>query len=304
MNTPSQSTPTAIPAVAEAKVIADLARAGVQKHASLDLSTWTPEKQAIAPRLIWPDKSITDLEGALPCPLRKRAKAQLGAVDSFIAYVETHQEAGTVVVGDANEKGGGFIAILDYHESRQTGVPRWAEHTVTFALEPTPEWVRWLGICGRDLDQRTFAEFIEDNAADIVPSEGDAGTSASALMSVATTLQVKTDIRFASGINLQNGQVQLRYEECINGTWGGDNGMAVPQAFHIGVVPFRGGERYAVRVRLRYRGTGGKAIFRLELERPHQVVEAAFKDTKAKIETALVLTVLVGSITSQARPVV
>lgn len=311
--------PTKNPAAAQAEVIAQLAREGVAKHYPITID---PKNipAGVVPRLVWPDKTITDLEGTLPKPLRKRGTATLGAVGSFIDYVNAHKETNTAICGDADEKGGSFTAIIDYHgaTTRRTdegqhvdltvvtpGQPAWSEHRVVMKLEPTPEWVRWLGICGKDLDQRTFAEFIEDNAADVVVPEDQAkAPNAQELMQVATTLQIKTDVRFASSVNLQNGQIQLRYEEMINGTWGGEGGIAVPQAFHIGVVPFRGGQRYLARIRLRYRGTSGKASFRLEMERPHKIVEAAFRDTKAMIEGETEITVWIGSLNPQTRPVV
>ena len=304
-------------AAIEVNAIAQLARDSVPRHTGL---TIMPEgiPPGISPRLIWPDKTITDLEGALPRPLRKRATVSLGAVLSFIDYVNKHRVAGTAIHGDADEKGGGFVALIDYHEANtpaelpadgseasqtKLGHPGWTEHTVRLKMEPTPEWVRWLGICGKDLDQRAFAEFIEDNAADVVAPEGIVlAPNAADLMQLATTLQIKTDIRFASAINLQNGQIQLRYEELINGTWGGEGGLAVPQAFHIAVVPFRGGNRYLAKIRLRYRGTSGKANFRLEMERPHKIVEAAFNDTKSLIEDGTGIKVWIGSINTQSRP--
>lgn len=310
--TPSLAAPDAVFQIAE------LARQGVPKHTPINLNDW-PSSAGVAPRLIWPDRQITDLEGALPRPLRKRAHAALGSMASFIDYVRQHRTQATAIHGDADEKGGGFTAIIDYHEANRDvpgtagtkemavalGAPAWAEHRATLALQPTPEWARWLGICGKDLDQRTFAEFIEDNAADVVAPEATPGApNAADLMQVATTLQVKTDVRFASSVNLQNGQVQLRYEEMINGSWGGENAMAVPQAFWIGIVPFRGGDRYMAKIRLRYRGTGGKANFRLEMERPHKIVEAAFRDTKAIIETETGIKVWIGELKPQARPVV
>lgn len=271
-------------AAAQAEVIARLAREGVHRHLPIDLNSW-PEDAKCAPHLVWPDKSITNLEGALPRPLRKRGEAILETVDSFNAYLGDHATDRTVIFGDANEKGGEFKAILDYHDAEPDGTTGWAEHTARLIMRPTPEWVRWCGICQKDLEQRTFAEFIEDNAADVaVPDHDPKSPNSADLLQLATTLQIKTDVRFSSQIRLQNGQVQLTYDELINGTWGGAGNLEVPQAFWIGVVPFRGGQRYALRIRLRYRGSQGKATFRLEMERPHKVVEQAFNDTKHAIE--------------------
>jgi hypothetical protein len=299
------------------EAIAALARDGVKRHEIM------PGGAEIAPRMFWPDQKIIDLEGTLPRPLRRRAGATLGTMASFIAYVQAYQEPRTIITGDADEKGGNFTAILDYHERSnvvaqaetkpganpstrpedRAPATGWSEHRAMLELQPTPEWVRWLGICGKDLDQRAFAEFLEENAADVVVPDHDSKAPNSAdLMQVATTLQIKTDVKFASAVNLQNGQVQLTYEELIDGSWQGATKMAVPQCFWIALAPFRGGARYAVRIRLRYRGAQGKATFRLEMERRHKVVESAFGDMKHAIEEALHLDVLIGKIAPQARP--
>jgi uncharacterized protein YfdQ (DUF2303 family) len=291
---------------AQAEVIAQLARDGVKRHAELSLQDY-PVGSGIAPRLVWPDKTITNLETALPKPLRKRGDATLHTADSFITYVNDHKRPDTHIVGDADEKSGRFVARLDYMErnTENAATPEcrqssWAEHTARLPLQATPEWARWFGICGSELEQRRFAEFLEDNAADVVTSEAEPkAPTALDLMQVATTLQVKSDVKFASAVNLQNGQIQLTYEELIDGSWGGATKMAVPQAFFIAVAPFRGGPRYSVKIRLRYRASSGKASFRLEMERPHKVIEAAFNDIKAHIQERTGLPVLVGTLNPQ-----
>jgi uncharacterized protein YfdQ (DUF2303 family) len=296
---PPNETPAAAPldrTALNTQVIAELAKASVPKFSLLN-------QPGAAARIVWQDKTIKSLEHYLPEPLRKRATAALVDADSFATYVNAHKQMGTVITGDANERGGAFAALLDYHWPNQD-VPSWTEHTATMTLEPTPEWARWLGAAGKDLDQRAFAEFLEDNAVDVIVPEGAAGKgfpTQQDLMSVASTLQVKTDVRFASSVKLQNGQVQLGYVETIEGGHGQDGKMAIPERFGIAVAPFRGTCKYLVTVRLRYRGTGGKALFRLEIERPHKIVESAFNDVRIVIEKATGLKVLVGKITPQAR---
>lgn len=294
---PTNETPTAAPldrTALNTQVIAELAKASVPKFSLLN-------QPGAAPRIVWQDKTIKSLEHYLPEPLRKRAAAALVDADSFGTYINAHKQMGTVITGDANERGGAFAALLDYHWPNNA-VASWTEHTATMTLEPTPEWARWLGAAGKDIDQRTFAEFLEDNAVDVIVPEGGKGfPSQQELMSVASTLQVKTDVRFASTVRLQNGQVTLGYTEQIEGGHGQDGKLAIPEKFGIAVAPFRGTAKYLVTVRLRYRGTGGKALFRLEIERPHKIVESAFNDVRAVIEEATGLKVLVGKITPQIR---
>jgi uncharacterized protein YfdQ (DUF2303 family) len=223
------------------------------------------------------------------------------------AYVNRYKQPGTLLTGEADERGGKFVALLDYHRANLDGTPtaQWTEHTAELKLTPTPEWARWLALSGKDLDQRTFAEFLEDNAPDVAVPEGEAGKgfpTQQELLSVAGTLQIKTDVKFASSLRLHNGQVQLGYVETIEGGHGQDGTLKIPERFGLALAPFRGTPKYLVTARLRYRGTGGKAIFRIELERTHKIVESAFADLRQKITEQTGLAPLLGSVAPQGRP--
>lgn len=284
------------------EAIAALARAGMPKFVELKM-------EGCAPRLVWPaDKSVTNLEGALPAPLRKRGSAKLVDAESFASFVNAFKRPGTVLTGDANERGGGFVALFDYHVPGSTDAgAQWTEHSAVMTLEPTPEWARWINVSGKDLDQRTFAEFLEDNAVDLVVPEGTAGAgfpTQQELMSVASTLQIKTDVKFASAVKLQNGQVQLGYVENIEGGHGANGSMPIPERFGLAIAPFRGTPKYLVTARLRYRGTGGKAVFKIEIERPHKIVESAFNDVRKKLHELTGILPIVGSVTAQTRPTI
>lgn len=286
----------------QANVIAQLAVAGVARYRR--------EVSGSTELLIWPEGRVLDLEATRHQPNRKRGSAALLTPESFIDYVNTHATLGTALTGTVTEKAGSFTALLDYHQP-EIGKPieaaGWAEHTASLALTATPEWARWLAKSGTDLDQKTFAEFLEDNAPDITVPEGlearqsEKFPSQQELVSLALTLQVKTDVQFGNQIRLQNGEQQLTYRENIEGSWGGDNKLAIPAKFALAIAPFAGTPKYLVTARLRYRAAGGKASFRYEIERPHKIVEDAFNDVKQKIEAETERRVLVGTITPYER---
>jgi uncharacterized protein YfdQ (DUF2303 family) len=285
----------------QAQVIAQLAREGVARYRR--------EESGATELLIWPEGRVLDLESTRAVPARKRGSAALLTPESFIAYVKTHATAGTALTGTVTEKAGSFTALLDYHYPKHDTVDTagWAEHTASLALAATPEWARWLAKSGTDLDQKTFAEFLEDNAPDITVPEGldvrqgEKYPSQQELVSLALTLQVKTDVQFGNQIRLQNGEQQLTYREAIEGSYGADNKLAIPQKFALAIAPFAGTPKYLVTARLRYRAAGGKASFRYEIERPHKIVEDAFNDVKQKIEAETERRVLVGTITPYER---
>jgi len=301
MNTPNAQTNLATPWAGardgDAAVIAELAKQTVLRHSILKADDFS------APHLVWPDKTLQNLEPMLAQPLRKRGKIQQADPESFAAYVNQFKAVGTLITGTVTEQAGAFIAWLDYHQPYE-GAPQWTEHQATLSLTATPEWARWLVISGRELDQKTFAEFLEDNAVDLTVPEGEAGRgypTQQELMSVASTLQIKTDVKFASSLKLANGQVQLGYVENIEAGHGSEGKLTIPERFGLAIAPFTGTPKYLVTARLRYRGTGGKAIFRVEIERPHKIVEHAWNDVRLKIEQLTGLRPLQGTLTPQTR---
>lgn len=317
----SQST-TTLPADA-VPAIAKLAQDAFHKVEKL--GPVSPQK----PVLLWPDKSMFDVEHLLPAPVCKRGSAAMGDAASFAAYVNAHRTEGLVIFGEVTESGGFFTAILDGHvaatlKSREgdtsraveivaPGSPAWGEHVAKLTLAPTPEWTRWLGNNGKPMTQEAFAVFLEENAADVLIPPEEVATVAgfpvphgqlpnsAQLMSVALTLQTKTEVHFSSKINRQNGQTQLNYVENVSATSQAEGSLSVPEFFALAIAPFRGGAAQIVLCRLRFRAERGAAKFEYSLIRPHKIVEHAWKLVAADISAATGEEVLLGSITIPSR---
>jgi len=301
------------------KHIADLAKASVtaQRHTACGPAIDYPV-------LIWSDKTIQPVEHLCASPFAKRGEATLGDPASFADYVNAHRTPGLVIFGEVTETSGHFTAILDAHipatiEPREgntaapvvitdPGLPGWGDHVAKLPLVATPEWARWMKFNGKQLTQVEFAEFLEENAVDvIVPGEeithvagfpvphGKLPTSAQ-LISVALTLQAKTDVTFASKINRHNGEMQLTYNETVSATSSAEGTIGVPEFFAIAVAPFRGGTAQIVLCRLRFRAERGAAKFEYQLIRPHKIVEHAWKLVRKDIEAATGETVLLGNV--------
>jgi uncharacterized protein YfdQ (DUF2303 family) len=259
--------------------------------------------------LLLPNGSLVAMEKHQSYPRRKRATVGLYEARSFIDYVNLHKHPGaTAVFGKATELGGSFTAVLDYHGANlnvpqegekpgqfNEGIPNWGDHKVTFTLETTPEWARWVANSNKLMPQEQFAEFIEENMADIVaPAAGD-------ILDMAQGLVGRKGVQFKTGRNLKDGSIKLEYVENIDvqGTISRrDDAFKVPDSFRLGIVPFVGSNGVEIDARLRFRiGTDAKLSFAYLLNRPYRLIEEAFNATRDDIERETGIKVMLGSAT-------
>lgn len=207
-----------------------------------------------------------DIEKRQPAPYRKRGTVQLKDVESLLFYLADQAAAQqSYVFADTDTRK--ITAV--FNDNRLTG-PGWRDHRAEFKAEFTPEFSKWLAKDKQQFGQTEFAEFIEDNMADITEP------AASSLLEMATTIQAKTDINFASAKRLQNGQVQLQYTEVIDARAGTNGAMEIPKEFALGLRIFKNGDGYKLKARLKYRLHSGQVKFWFELDRPERSIEDAF----------------------------
>lgn len=203
-------------------------------------------------------------------PRRKRGSIQLKDLDSLLTYCTDMNVAdGSANAGFiyADPDGRKITAVFNDHRNEEPG---WRDHQAIFKAEYTPEFDNWMRHNKQAKTQTEFAEFIEDNLADITEP------AAQSLLEVATTIQAKTDINFSSAKRLQNGQVQLQYTEAIDARAGANGAMEIPKEFALGLRIFKNGEGYKLKARLKYRLNGGSVKFWYELDRPERAIEDAF----------------------------
>lgn len=217
---------------------------------------------------------IIDLEQYNPAPSRIKKALTVTEVKSFVDYWTEFANPGSVIMADLEHRL--FKAVFDYH---QPDKPAWGSHTCTLRCIYSTEWKTWHGNDKKQMNQTDFAEFIESNAIDIVEP------AAAQMIEVALTLQAKTKVDFASGVRLENGQVQLTYKEEITGTAGVKGEIKIPDKFTLAVRIFQGGEKYKVECHLRYRINSGKLVFFYQIIRPERLIEDAFEQVKKQVET-------------------
>lgn len=211
--------------------------------------------------------NFTDaIEKARPAPSRKEGTTVLTAIDSFVQYVKDQdQPAGGYLYASVDART--ITAVFDDFKAG----PGWRKHRASFTAELTPEARRWIEMDKKQFSQEAFAEFIEDNFADL------AGDEAPVLLEVATTIAAKSGINFSSAKRLDNGQTQFVYNETIDATAGASGTTKIPQAFTLGVRLFKGDTAgYAIKARLKYRLNSGAVKFWYELDRVERALEEAF----------------------------
>ena len=232
-------------------------------------------------------KDITDLvEKAQPYANRKRGTVVLKDLTSLLLYcVDQASSAAAYIYADPDARK--ITAV--FNDQRDT-VAGWRDHRAEYKADYTPEFTEWLACNGpkHTFTQGEFAEFIEDNFADITEP------GAQLLLDVATSLQAKTDINFSSAKRLQNGQVQLQYTESINATAGANGALEIPKEFALGLRIFKNGGGYKLRARLKYRLNAGSVKFWYELDRPERAVEDAFAGYVDQVREGSEYQVLVG----------
>ena len=233
------------------------------------------------------NKDITDLvEKAQPYANRKRGTVVLKDLTSLLLYcIDQASSAAAYIYADPDARK--ITAV--FNDQRDT-VAGWRDHRAEYKADYTPEFTKWLACNGpkHTFTQGEFAEFIEDNFADITEP------GAQLLLDVATSLQAKTDINFSSAKRLQNGQVQLQYTESINATAGANGALEIPKEFALGLRIFKNGGGYKLRARLKYRLNAGSVKFWYELDRPERAVEDAFAGYVDQVREGSEYQVLVG----------
>lgn len=222
---------------------------------------------------------ITDLvEKAQETPKRKRGTVTLHSLESLLLYAADQASAEVgYIYADVDARS--ITAV--FNDNKGADFAGWRDHRAQFVAELTPEAKKWIAHNGASnaFSQTEFAEFIEDNIADL------AGDESKNLLSVATTIQASSGINFSAAKRLQDGQTQLVYNETINATAGQDGKLQIPQYFDLGLRLFKGDQAgYKLRARLKYRLVNPGVKFWYELERHERAIEDAFGGYVEKVK--------------------
>ena len=221
---------------------------------------------------------IVDTDEYAEVPRHTRANRTVTDAASFVGYVNRHKLTGTEVYADTPASS--VVAVIDSHNGTD-GDPGWQKHRLTLSLEHTKAWKAWvardLGQTSAWMDQQEFAEFIEDRALDVL--DPDHAT----LIELATKFEATKNVEFGSSVRLDSGEVKFEYTETVGPKKGSKGDVKLPKEIRLGLRPYIGGPIYSVWASLRYRMGAGGLRLGYALQRPENILEAAFADIVTEI---------------------
>lgn len=240
----------------------------------------------------WESKQALNL---LPKPLRKSGTVNLHDVDSFVQVVKKQGSlTSSNIYLDVDYAKSKLQAVAVFNDNSDDKDAGWRDYRAVFNPRITEEWKRWTEFNKQQFDQAAFAQFLETNLADIASPAGSKLPTSSDVITFVTHLEETRNVKYGSGVNLQNGMVQLQFvEEGDSATKGN---LEVFKEFAIGVSPFFGGSAYQVKAFLRYRidRNSGAIKFWYELQRADKTIEDAAKEIIEKIKTETGVPVVFG----------
>ena len=171
------------------------------------------------------DRTLTNLEKHLDAPVRIRQELGFDDVRGFVEYVKAFSSPATVVFASP----GGVTAIFDYH---QPDKPSWATHRAFYNLQLTPEWRAWAGMAGRSMDQRAFAEFLDENRESIKAPSG------SELLTAVRQMRATVTSKIASLVQDDGINATFDFKKDVEVKAG--NQVELPKALTVVLKPYDG----------------------------------------------------------------
>lgn len=228
-------------------------------------------------------------------PERKRGTAVLTTLASFVTHVNRFKDdESAIYLDDTNAEAPKFISVIDYHLSGG-GHARFGEHRGTYLFPLSEEWRAWTAKDGREMPQGEFASFLEDRIPDILaPASVGEKTSEFAqkagivfapparLLELSRGLTVKVDTQVAHHVNLSTGEAVITFKE-EHGNPDGEQ-MKVPNGFAIQIPVVKKGQPYMIPVRLRYRVSSGRVLWKFALYRTDLIFEEMIREAVLSVE--------------------
>lgn len=244
-------------------------------------------------------------------PAQRSGTTVLHDLASFIAWIERHKDAGSVVFADDSDMTkASLTAIIDHDEAGSDEAEkkaRFARHRALYAFPFSREWLEWSAASTRQgLGAAEFAAFFERRIGDVQPPPysidgsgaevfesqdpeirklvttlGKRFATVSDLVKLTRGIEINVDAKAVQRIDRDTGEHTIEFAEA-NGE--GVDRVKPPNAFLIAIPVLHNGAAILIAVHLRYRASGGKVIWFLELHHPDRVFEEVFTQSLVQVQ--------------------
>lgn len=244
-------------------------------------------------------------------PERKTGTSKLATIASFVDQVNRSKDDHSVIFADVlDTEEPQLIAVFDYNKSGPTGEPRFGRHRAVYKFPVSDEWTAWTENPMENIDQATFAEFLETRIMDIIDTAvtgpetrrtidafcaqlGIGLASPQRMMELSRGLTVHAEHRVHQSVVVGSGEMQIAFTEDHKDQSGA--ALKVPGGFAIAIPVFRSGAAYPIPVRLRYRVVGQQVRWTLQPQRLDAIWDDAVTESVNSVTTKTGLTTLFGT---------
>lgn len=221
---------------------------------------------------------LRSTEMLLEEPLRPRRRILLRTVEAFTDFFKKFVDSDAsfpAYVTNQKQSGLRVHVVFNYLT--------WADSTASLHLYVSKQLARWLAVENNGLlQQKAFAQFIEDNLADVVEPQG------AKLLEICRGFRATQTVRFASTVDLSNGDVGLEYiQETKAGTVDAKSRLQVPETITLGLPLFEGEDRIKLKARFRYEIDDGRLRMGVKFPQLDAAFEASSADIIARLRKAL-----------------
>ena len=217
---------------------------------------------------------VQEIERYRQRPARREGIAKVTTLASFIDLTNRHKSEHSALFANTRWPGPSLSAVINYHELK--GVPAHLDHRVVYDFPITDELKAWIGGNGKLIEQREFAEFLEEHAAELAsPFEAEVNdyerlfkekfAAPNDLIALSRNLEVYVGAKVKRGERLQSGERTVEFVEEHTNSKG--EKVEIPGIFMVAVPAFLDGAPVRIPARLRYRIVGGNIMWGYQLYR-------------------------------------
>jgi uncharacterized protein YfdQ (DUF2303 family) len=211
-------------------------------------------------------------------PERIKGVATVTTLQSFVDLVTRHcSDAASVIFAETAWPKPCLTAVIDYHDVSHT--PAFAQHRIQYPFPLTEEFIAWMEKNEKLMEQRLFAEFLEEHAAELASPTAQEVTdyeylfkekfaNPGELIQLSRELEIHTSSTVKRAERLQSGERTIHFTEQHSTPGQGNTGhVSIPGIFIVSVPAFIDGAPVRIPTRLRYRVSGGTISWSYSLYR-------------------------------------